>query len=76
MLGCQVVGHRCAEIAKRIDVPATALHAGWTIDQISDLALSYTPPFGSPWDALQVGSQAWSASMDARDSRGDAAQRA
>jgi NADPH-dependent 2,4-dienoyl-CoA reductase/sulfur reductase-like enzyme len=59
LLGCQLVGHQSTQIAKRIDVPATAMHAGWTIDRISDLDLSYTPPFGSPWDALQVGAQAW-----------------
>jgi hypothetical protein len=47
------------QVAARIDVPAAALHAGWTIDRINDLDLSYTPPFGSPWDALQVGAQVW-----------------
>jgi hypothetical protein len=30
-----------------------------TVDAISDLDLSYTPPFGSPWEALQHGAQAW-----------------
>lgn len=30
-----------------------------TVDAISDLDLSYTPPLGSPWDALQHGAQAW-----------------
>jgi hypothetical protein len=30
-----------------------------TIDAISDLDLSYTPPLGSPWDAVQAGAQAW-----------------
>jgi hypothetical protein len=59
LLGCQLVGHRDAQVAARIDVPAAALHAGWTIDRINDLDLSYTPPFGSPWDALQVGAQVW-----------------
>jgi len=32
-----------------------------TIDAINDLDLSYTPPLGSPWDALQAGAQAWTA---------------
>jgi NADPH-dependent 2,4-dienoyl-CoA reductase/sulfur reductase-like enzyme len=59
LLGCQLVGHHSAQIAKRIDVPAAALHAGWSIDDISTLDLSYTPPFASPWDALQIGAQAW-----------------
>jgi hypothetical protein len=26
---------------------------------MSELDLSYTPPLGSPWDAVQMGSQAW-----------------
>jgi len=25
-----------------------------TVDAISDLDLSYTPPLGSPWDAVQA----------------------
>jgi hypothetical protein len=59
LLGCQLLGHRGAEIAKRIDVPAAALHARWTIERLNDLDLSYTPPFGTPWDAIQVAAQAW-----------------
>jgi hypothetical protein len=30
-----------------------------TIDAVSDLDLSYTPPLGSPWEAVQMGAQAW-----------------
>ena len=26
---------------------------------LSDLDLSYTPPLGSPWEAVQMGAQAW-----------------
>jgi hypothetical protein len=26
---------------------------------MSDLDLSYTPPLGSPWEAVQMGAQAW-----------------
>jgi hypothetical protein len=26
---------------------------------VSDLDLSYTPPLGSPWDAVQMAAQAW-----------------
>ena len=59
LLGVQLVGHLRSEIAKRIDMPATAIHNEMTIDAISDLDLSYTPPLGSPWEALQVGAQAW-----------------
>ena len=30
-----------------------------TIDGLSELDLSYTPPFGSPWDAVQMAAQTW-----------------
>jgi len=59
LLGVQLYGHKHAEIAKRIDIAATAIYGGMTVDQISDLDLSYTPPLGSPWDAVQAGAQAW-----------------
>jgi NADPH-dependent 2,4-dienoyl-CoA reductase/sulfur reductase-like enzyme len=59
LLGMQLFGHRHAEIAKRIDIAATAIHHGMTIDAVSDLDLSYTPPLGSPWEAVQMGTQAW-----------------
>lgn len=48
LLGAQLVGRRGTETAKRVDTYATALHAGLTVEQISDLDLSYTPPLGSP----------------------------
>jgi NADPH-dependent 2,4-dienoyl-CoA reductase/sulfur reductase-like enzyme len=60
LLGVQLVGRLTSEIAKRIDIPAAAIFNRMTVDAISDLDLSYTPPLGSPWDALQVGAQAWS----------------
>jgi NADPH-dependent 2,4-dienoyl-CoA reductase/sulfur reductase-like enzyme len=59
LLGAQLVGARGAEIAKRVDTYATALHHGMTVEAMSDLDLSYTPPLGSPWDAVQVATQAW-----------------
>lgn len=59
LLGAQLVGARGAEIAKRVDTYAVALHHGMTVDAMSDLDLSYTPPLGSPWDAVQVATQAW-----------------
>lgn len=60
LLGAQLVGRLGTETAKRVDTYATALFAGLTIDQVSDLDLSYTPPLGSPWDAVQTATQAWS----------------
>jgi NADPH-dependent 2,4-dienoyl-CoA reductase/sulfur reductase-like enzyme len=59
LLGVQLFGHRHAEVAKRIDIAAVAMYSSMTVDAISDLDLSYTPPLGSPWDAMQSGSQAW-----------------
>ncbi len=59
LLGAQIVGQRTAEISKRIDTYATALHAGLSVDEVIDLDLSYTPPLGSPWDAVQVAAQGW-----------------
>jgi NADPH-dependent 2,4-dienoyl-CoA reductase/sulfur reductase-like enzyme len=59
LLGVQLFGHRHAEIAKRIDICATAIFNNMTVDAVSDLDLSYTPPLGSPWEAVQMGAQAW-----------------
>jgi NADPH-dependent 2,4-dienoyl-CoA reductase/sulfur reductase-like enzyme len=59
LLGAQVVGNHRAQVAKRIDIPATALFHQMTVQGLSDLDLSYTPPFGSPWDAVPMAAQAW-----------------
>ncbi|MCU1524787.1 MAG: CoA-disulfide reductase [Microbacteriaceae bacterium] len=59
LLGAQLVGARGTETAKRVDTYATALFHGMTVAGISELDLSYTPPFGSPWDAVQIATQAW-----------------
>jgi NADPH-dependent 2,4-dienoyl-CoA reductase/sulfur reductase-like enzyme len=66
LLGAQLVGHHDAEVAKRIDIPAGALFHHMTVDGLNDLDLSYTPPFGSPWDAIQLAAHAW---MDQADRR-------
>jgi NADPH-dependent 2,4-dienoyl-CoA reductase/sulfur reductase-like enzyme len=59
LLGMQLFGHKHAEIAKRIDIAATAIYNGMTVEAMSDLDLSYTPPLGSPWEAVQMGTQAF-----------------
>jgi NADPH-dependent 2,4-dienoyl-CoA reductase/sulfur reductase-like enzyme len=59
LLGVQLVGHRGAEVAKRVDIAAIGLFHEMTVEAISELDLSYTPPLGSPWDAMQMGAQAW-----------------
>ncbi len=59
LLGAQIVGHWHGEVAKRIDVFATALFHGMRVDDLNDLDLSYTPPVSSPWDPVQMSAQAW-----------------
>ena len=60
LLGAQLIGNFGAEISKRIDIFASALFNEMTVDQVSDLDLSYTPPLSSPWDPVQMACQAWS----------------
>ncbi len=59
LLGAQMVGHSQSEVAKRIDVFATALFHGMRVDDLNELDLSYTPPVSSPWDPVQTSAQAW-----------------
>lgn len=56
LLGAQVVG--ADGVDKRIDVLATALRAGMTVDDIADLELSYAPPFGSAKDPVNLAGMA------------------
>jgi len=62
VLGAQAVGY--GDIAKRIDVAATAISSGMTIDDLAQLDLAYAPPFGSLWDPLLVAAQAVLRRMD------------
>lgn len=59
LLGAQLIGRKGAEISKRVDTYATALFHQMGVHEIADLDLSYTPPLGSPWDAVQMATQAW-----------------
>jgi NADPH-dependent 2,4-dienoyl-CoA reductase/sulfur reductase-like enzyme len=59
LLGAQLVGARGTETAKRVDTYATALFHAMNVAGLSELDLSYTPPLGSPWDAVQIAAQAW-----------------
>jgi len=52
VLGGQVVGK--GEVAKRIDVLATALSFGASIADIANLDLAYAPPYNSAMDPLHV----------------------
>lgn len=69
LLGAQIVGHREAEVAKRIDIPAVAMFDKMTVRDMSDLDLSYTPPLGSPWDVIQVAARLSRGVLDPRRRR-------
>jgi NADPH-dependent 2,4-dienoyl-CoA reductase/sulfur reductase-like enzyme len=60
LLGAQIVGSWKSEVSKRLDVFATALFHGMTVEGLNDLDLTYTPPLSSPWDPVQMSAQAWS----------------
>ena len=50
LLGFQVVGR--GDASKRLDVAASALFFGATVDQIAGIDLGYAPPYSSPIDAI------------------------
>jgi NADPH-dependent 2,4-dienoyl-CoA reductase/sulfur reductase-like enzyme len=52
LLGAQIVGVEGA--AKRIDIFATALHAGFTVETMINLDLSYAPPYSNVWDPVHL----------------------
>lgn len=52
LLGGQIVG--TPDGVKRIDTVAAALHAGFSVDRLIDLDLSYAPPFSPVWDPIQI----------------------
>ncbi|KQX73854.1 FAD-dependent oxidoreductase [Aeromicrobium sp. Root472D3] len=56
LLGAQIVG--AEDAALRIDVAATAVVAGMTVDDVVMLDLAYAPPFSSVWSPIQVAARA------------------
>jgi NADPH-dependent 2,4-dienoyl-CoA reductase/sulfur reductase-like enzyme/rhodanese-related sulfurtransferase len=52
VLGAQAVGGQGVD--KRIDVIATVLHFGGTVDDLASLDLTYAPPFGSAKDPIHM----------------------
>jgi NADPH-dependent 2,4-dienoyl-CoA reductase/sulfur reductase-like enzyme len=57
LLGAQMVSADPAT-AKRIDVVATALHAGFDVATLADLDLSYAPPYAPVYDPVLRAAQA------------------
>lgn len=62
LLGAQVVGKQGAD--KRIDIIATAIKAGMTIRDLSELELAYAPPFGSAKDPINLAGMVGSNVLD------------
>jgi len=56
LLGGQIVGMEGS--AKRIDTVATALHAGFTVEEMINLDLGYAPPFSPVWDPVVTAARA------------------
>ncbi|MDQ2724390.1 MAG: FAD-dependent oxidoreductase [Actinomycetota bacterium] len=56
LLGVQIVGGPGA--AKRVDVVAASLAAGFSVEDLMMLDLGYAPPFSSTWDPVQVAARA------------------
>ena len=52
LLGAQIVGFEGVD--KRIDVLATAIHAGMKATQLKDLDLAYAPPYSSAKDPVNM----------------------
>lgn len=52
LLGAQAVG--LEGVDKRIDVLATAIRAGMTVEDLIDLDLSYSPPYGQARDPINL----------------------
>ena len=52
LLGSQIVGYEGVD--KRIDVLATAIHAGLKATQLKDLDLAYAPPYSSAKDPVNM----------------------
>ena len=52
LLGAQIIGYEGVD--KRIDVLATAIHAGMKATQLKDLDLAYAPPYSSPKDPVSM----------------------
>jgi NADPH-dependent 2,4-dienoyl-CoA reductase/sulfur reductase-like enzyme len=52
ILGAAMAGRE--GVPKRIDIIATAISAGMTVDELGSLDLSYAPPFAPVWDPILI----------------------
>jgi NADPH-dependent 2,4-dienoyl-CoA reductase/sulfur reductase-like enzyme len=56
LIGAEVVGY--GDGSKRIDVACTAITAGMRVDELAQLDLAYSPPYGNLWDPVLIAAQA------------------
>ncbi|MGH3674074.1 MAG: FAD-dependent oxidoreductase, partial [Pseudonocardiaceae bacterium] len=61
LLGAQMVS--AGDVAKRIDVVAAGLHAGFDLDDLLALDLSYAPPYAPVYEPLLLAAQAAAGSV-------------
>ncbi len=66
LLGAQAAGKG---VDKRIDVVATALHAGLTADELAWVDLEYAPPFNSVWDPIHIAARKLAEQVETADGR-------
>ncbi len=59
LLGAQIIGHHRSEVAKRLDVVASAVYAGLSVESLQSMDLAYTPPLSTPWDPVQKAAMEW-----------------
>ena len=64
VLGGQATGW--GEVVKRIDVLATAITMGSTLDNLANLDLGYAPPYNSPIDLLEQAANVIKNKLDGR----------
>ena len=56
LIGAQAVGY--GDASKRIDVASAAITSGMRVDELAQLDLAYSPPYGNLWDPLLIAAQA------------------
>jgi NADPH-dependent 2,4-dienoyl-CoA reductase/sulfur reductase-like enzyme len=67
LLGGQIVGRGGA--AKRVDVLATAITAGMTVEEMISLDLGYAPPFSPLWDPVLVAARKTAEAVESAEYR-------
>ena len=56
IIGAQAAGY--GDASKRIDVASTAIATGMRVEELAQLDLAYSPPYGNLWDPLLIAAQA------------------